>query len=71
MLMRSLWLYSAQSDDELKSHAIEKEDFDNIQIIFDEYNSENVKLDNFSINQQKKWINLEYIGKYIARFKTF
>ena len=44
--------YSAQSDDELKSHAIEKEDFDNIQIMFDEYNSENFKLlDNFSINQ--------------------
>ena len=60
--------YSALSDDELKRHAIEKEDFDNIQIMFDEYNSENVKLlDNFSINQQKKLLNLEQIGKYIAR----
>ena len=28
--------YSAQSDDELKSHAIENEEFDNIQKMFDE-----------------------------------
>ena len=52
---------SAQSDDELKSHAIEKEEFDSIQKMIDEYNSVNVKLlDNFFLfNQKKKLLNLE------------